>query len=178
MTSSTLGDFLQATVAPTEESVTEEVIVVKEPSIDNFIYKCVEFASYNYQLGTQAHLLHLNIECPSFLAVHKFLKKQYLKHLEDFDHVGELVRSMDYLLPMCQKGLLGACKDFKHLTSYDHKEALVRYVKNLENGGYMAKDLCAMAREVECPDGENIIAEIVNCMFKSAWMLKSTLRDY
>ena len=177
MTSSTLEDLIQAQVAPTEESVREEVIVVKEPSLDNFVFKCVEFGSYNYQLGTQAHLLHLNIECPSFLAIHKYLKKQYLKHLEDFDKVGELVRSMDYLLPMCQKGLLGAFKDFKHLKSYDHRDALVRYVKNLENGGYMAKDLYKMAGEVECHDGENIIAEIINTMFKSAWMLKSTLRD-
>ncbi len=60
--------------------------------------------------------------------------------------------------------------------TYDATESLVRYTKNLENGGYMAKDLYVMARECECPDGENEISKIVNHMFKSAWMMKSTLR--
>jgi hypothetical protein len=41
----------------------------------------------------------------------------------------------------------------------------------------MGKDLVTLAREVECPDGENELAEIVNHMFKSAWMLKATLRN-
>jgi len=58
MASSDLTDLLQAAMAPTEEIVTEEVIVTKEASLDNLVYKLVEFASYNYQLNTQAHLLH------------------------------------------------------------------------------------------------------------------------
>ena len=176
MTTSNLEEIFQAVAAPTEEVVTEEVVIVKEASIDNFIFNLVEFASYNYQLSTQAHMLHLNLESPNFLSLHKFLKKQYHQHLEDFDTIGELVRSMDYLMPMCGKGLLGACKDFKHVKTYDATESLVRYTKNLENGGYMAKDLYVMAREAECPDGENEISQIVNHMFKSAWMIKSTLR--
>ena len=178
MTSSNLQDLFQAaTSAPTEEIVTEEVVIVKEASIDNFIYKLVEFASYNYQLNIQAHMLHLNIEAPFFLAVHKFLKKQYAQHVEDFDTIAELVRSMDYLLPLCQKGLLGACKNFKNVKTYDAVPSLTTYIKNLEDGGYMAKDLVMMAWEVECPDAENELAEIVNHMFKSAWMLKDTLRN-
>ena len=177
MTTSNLEEILQAVAAPTEEAVTEEVVIVKEASIDNFIYKLVEFASYNYQLNIQAHMLHLNLESPNFLALHRFLRKQYHQHLEDFDTLAELVRSMDYLMPMCGKGLLGACKDFKHVKSYDATESLVRYTKNLENGGYMAKDLYVMARECECPVGENELAEIVNHSFKSAWMVKSTLRQ-
>lgn len=176
MTTSNLEEILQAVAAPTQEAVTEEVVIVKEASVDNFIFKLVEFASYNYQLNIQAHMLHLNLEAPNFLALHKFLQKQYKQHIEDFDTTAELVRSMDFLMPMCAKGLLGACKDFKHVKSYDATESLVRYTKNLEDGGYRAKELVAMAREVDCPDGENEMAEIVNHMFKSAWMMKSTLR--
>ena len=82
MTSSNLQDLFQAaTSAPTEEVVTEEVVIVKEASIDNFIYKLVEFASYNYQLNIQAHMLHLNIEAPFFFFVYKFHKKQYDQHV-------------------------------------------------------------------------------------------------
>jgi len=158
--------------------VTEEVIVTKEASLDNLVYKLVEFASYNYQLNTQAHLLHLNIEAPFFLAVHKFLKKQYQQHIDDFDVLAELVRSMDYLLPLCQKGLLCACKNFKNITTYEARPSLTLYIKNLENGGFMGKELIDLAREVGAPDAENEVAEIVGHMFKSAWMLKSTLRNY
>jgi DNA-binding ferritin-like protein (oxidative damage protectant) len=178
MASSDLTDLLQAAMAPTEEIVTEEVIVTKEASLDNLVYKLVEFASYNYQLNTQAHLLHLNIEAPFFLAVHKFLKKQYQQHIDDFDVLAELVRSMDYLLPLCQKGLLCACKNFKNITTYEARPSLTLYIKNLENGGFMGKELIDLAREVGAPDAENEVAEIVGHMFKSAWMLKSTLRNY
>jgi len=178
MASSDLTDLLQAAMAPTEEIVTEEVIVTKEASLDNLVYKLVEFASYNYQLNTQAHLLHLNIEAPFFLAVHKFLKKQYQQHIDDFDVLAELVRSMDFLLPMCQKGLLGAYKGFKNITTYEARPSLTLYIKNLENGGFMGKELVDLAREVGAPDAENEIAEIVGHLFKSAWMLKSTLRNY
>jgi DNA-binding ferritin-like protein len=165
-------------MAPTEEIVTEEVVVTKEASLDNLVYKLVEFASYNYQLNTQAHLLHLNIEAPFFLAVHKFLRKQYQQHIDDFDVLAELVRSMDYLMPLCQKGLLGACKSFKNITTYEARSSLTLYIKNLENGGFMGKELVDLAREVGAPDAENEVAEIVGHMFKAAWMLKSTLRNY
>ena len=178
MASSDLTDLLQAAMAPTEEIVTEEVIVTKEASLDNLVYKLVEFASYNYQLNTQAHLLHLNIEAPFFLAVHKFLRKQYQQHIDDFDVLAELVRSMDYLLPLCQKGLLGACKSFKNITTYEARPSLTLYIKNLENGGFMGKELVDLAREVGAPDAENEVAEIVGHMFKAAWMLKSTLLNY
>ena len=162
--------------APTEEIVKEEVVVVKEASVDNLIYKMVELASYLFHLNIQAHLIHLNLEAPYFLAVHKFLKKQYEQHVEDFDTLAELVRSMDYLMPMCQKGLLGQYKNFKTTKTYEADESLVLYIKNLEDGGFMAKDVYTMAQEIGAPDVENHLAEIVGNLFKGAWMLKSTLR--
>jgi DNA-binding ferritin-like protein len=41
----------------------------------------------------------------------------------------------------------------------------------------LGKAVVEMAKEVEAPDVENFVAEIVNNMFKSAWMLKATLRN-
>jgi DNA-binding ferritin-like protein len=41
----------------------------------------------------------------------------------------------------------------------------------------MGKTIVDMAKEVGAPDVENFAAEIVNNMFKSAWMLKATLRN-
>lgn len=154
----------------------EEVVVKKEASVDNLIYGLVSYASFTYQLNTQAHLIHINIESPIFLSIHEFLKEQYEQHIADFDTISELVRSMDYLLPTCQCGLMDAYKKFKSVKTYDAKESLTIYIKNLELAGYTAKELVDLAREVGAPDVENELATIVNHCFKSAWMLKATLR--
>ena len=177
MTSSTIADIFQsAAQAPTQEVVTEEVIVTKEATPENLVFQMVSFSSYLYQLNIQAHLLHLNVECSNFLAVHEFLKEQYQQHIDDFDTVAELVRSMDYLMPSCQCGLMDAFKKFASVKSYDAKEGLTIYTKNLEAGGMMAKELVDTARETGTPDVENHMADICGKLFKGAWMMKATLR--
>jgi DNA-binding ferritin-like protein len=176
MNSSLTDIFQNASQAPTEEIVKEEIVVTKEATPDNLVYQMVSFSSYLYQLNTQAHLLHLNVECSNFLAVHEFLKEQYEQHIADFDIVAELVRSMDYLMPMCQCGLMDAYKKFPAVKTYDARESLTLYTKNLEAGAMMAKDLVDAARETGAPDVENQAADICGRMFKGAWMLKATLR--
>jgi DNA-binding ferritin-like protein len=176
MNSSLTDIFQSAAQAPTQEVVKEEIIITKEATPENLVFKMVSFASYLYQLNTQAHLLHLNVECSNFLAVHEFLKNQYEQHTADFDTIAELVRSMDYLMPMCQCGLFDAYKKFPAVKTYDAREGLTLYTKNLENGAMMAKEVTDMARETGTPDVENFAAEICGNLFKGAWMLKATLR--
>lgn len=175
-TSSLANIFQSASEAPTKEIVKEEVVITKEATPDNLVYRMVSFASYLYQLNVQAHLLHLNVECSNFLAVHEFLGEQYAQHVTDFDTLAELVRSMDYLMPMCQCGLFDAFKKFPSVKSYDAREGLTLYTKNLEAGAMMAKDLVESAKETGAPDVENYAAEVCGKLFKGAWMLKATLR--
>lgn len=178
MTSSSLSNIFQAALeAPKAEVITEEVVVTKEATVENLIFDMVSFASYLYQLNIQAHLIHLNIETPEFLALHEFLKEQYEQHIADFDTMAELVRSMDFLMPMCQCGLFDAYKKFRTTKTYEAKESLVLYLKNLEHGGMFAKEVVDMAKRVNAPDVENLTAEILGHLFKSAWMLKATLRN-
>lgn len=153
-----------------------EVETKPAASVDDLITQLVSLSSYLNQLYSQAHLIHLNIEGPLFLPVHEFLKEQYDAHITQFDFVAEFVRTMDYLMPMCARGLSSAYKGFKHVKSYDAREMLTVYTKNLEACGMMAKDVGCMAKEVQAPDVENYMAELVGMMFKSAWFLKSTLR--
>lgn len=176
MDSSLAGIFQNAIQAPTREVVKEEILVTKEATPDNLVYRMVSFASYLYQLNTQAHLLHLNIECSNFLSVHEFLKTQYEQHIADFDTISELVRSMDYLMPSCQCGLMDAYKKFPSVKTYDAREGLTIYTKNIEAGAMMAKELTEAARETQAPDVENFSAAICGNLFKGAWMLKSMLR--
>jgi len=158
-------------------AVTEEQEMEPKATADVLINNLVSLGSYVNQLYLQSHLIHLNIEGPLFLPVHEFLKEQYEAHIGQFDSLGELVRSMDYLMPMCAKGVQSACKSFKHVKSYDAREMLTVYAKNLEACGFMAKEVVGVAKEVEAPDIENYLAELVGSMFKSAWFLKATLRD-
>lgn len=178
METSSLADIFQsAAQAPTEEVIREEVVVTKEATPDNLVYQMVSFASYLYQLNIQAHLLHFNVECSNFLSIHKFLGKQYEQHIADFDTIAELVRSMDFLMPMCQCGLFDAYKKFPSVKTHDTRESLITYTKNLEAGAMMAKDLVDAAKETGAPDVENFAAGICGNLFKGAWMMKATLRD-
>ena len=164
--------------APIEGMVViEEQEVQPKATVDELISQLVAVGSYVNQLYTQSHLIHLNIEGPLFLPIHEFLKTQYEAHITQFDTLAEFVRSMDYLMPMCAKGLQGAYKNFKSVKSYDAREMLTTYTKNLEAGGMMAKDLGTTAKEVQAPDVENYAADLVGQMFKAAWFLKATLRD-
>ena len=145
-------------------------------SVQDLISGLVSLSSYLHQLYVQSHLLHLNVEGPLFLPIHEFLKGQYEAHIEQFDQIAEFVRTMDFLMPMCERGLLSAYKGFKHVKSYETREGLTIYLKNLETCGMSSKDLQKIAKEVDAPDVENYLAELVGAMFKASWFLKSTLR--
>ena len=160
---------------PMEEAV-EQAEKTEEVTMDELISSMITLSSYCNHLYTQAHLIHFNIESPIFLAVHKFLKKAYRTHIDQFDTIAELVRTMDYFLPMCDRGLSGAYKGFKHVKSYEARAMLVTYVKNLEDAGMAAKKVAAMADLKDAPDVCNALSEICGQMFKIAWMLKSMLR--
>jgi starvation-inducible DNA-binding protein len=171
------GSFNNAQVPQMEEGqIQEGPEPVEKASVEQLITQLVTLSSYVHQLYTQSHLLHLNVEGPLFLPIHKFLGKQYEAHIDQFDTLAEFIRSMDFLLPMCERGLLGAYKGFKHVKSYETRDGLTVYLKNLETCGFMAKDIQKVAKEVDAPDIENYLAELVGAMFKAAWFLKSTLR--
>ena len=149
----------------------------KENDIGSFIQQLIGLASYVHQLQVQAHLLHLNIEGSNFLGLHKFLGEQYEAHLKQFDKIGEFIRSMDYYLPTCHEGLMAACPEFKHCTSHKSNEMLGVYYKNLENLGMKTKKLEADAGKIRAIDIQNYLSELCGEAFKSAWMIKATLRN-
>ena len=167
---------------PSSELVASEPTVIVQEleetrvTLQDLLLQLVALSSHLHQIYTQSHLIHLNVEGPLFLPIHKFLKKQYFAHVDQFDQVTEFVRTMDTLLPMCEKGLLGAYKGFKHVKSYDMREMLITYLGNLEKIGMQAKEIGEMAREVQAPDVENYMADLVGQMFKASWSIKATLR--
>lgn len=145
--------------------------------IGAFIQQCISLCAQLEELRTQAHLIHLNYEAPNFFGVHAFLKEQYEAHQDQFDKLGEFIRSMDYLMPMCAKGLADNCPEFKHVTSYKANDMLITYYKNLESFAMHCKKVEALAAKAHAIDIQNYIAELAGEIFKAAWMLKATLRN-
>tara|TARA_R100001463_G_scaffold99194_4_gene153650 strand:- start:3577 stop:4185 length:609 start_codon:yes stop_codon:yes gene_type:complete len=145
--------------------------------MDSFIKTLIGMSGYTHELQTQAHLIHFNYEAQNFLAVHEFLKEQYEAHQEQFDKLGEFVRSMDFLLPMCRKGLLEGSAKFEHVKSYEPKSMLMAYFKNLETLASQCKKAQVAARKNKVIDVENYLGELCGDLFKAAWMIKATLRN-
>lgn len=149
----------------------------KNGDVGAFIQQCISLASYLKELETQSHLIHLNYEGSNFLGVHGFLKDQYEAHLEQFDTLSEFIRSMDYLLPMCARGLADAGPGIQHVTSYKGTDMLAVYYKNLEELGMKCKKLEPIAAKVGAIDIQNYMAELTGQAFKAAWFIKATLRS-
>ena len=164
-------------VVPEPQAKPKGPVKSKENDIGSFIQQLIGLASYVHQLQVQAHLMHFNYEAGNFLGVHKFLGKQYEKHQEQFDKIGEFIRSMDYYLPMCHNGLMGASPEFKHSTSYKANEMLGVYYKNLEELGMKTKKIEAISAKVHALDIQNYMAELCGDAFKDAWMVKATMRN-
>ena len=149
----------------------------KEGDVGAFIQQCISLCSYLNELRTQSHLVHLNYEGSNFFGVHAFLKEQYEAHQDQFDKLGEFIRSMDYLMPMCAKGLADSCPEFKDVTSYKANDMLITYYKNLEDFAMRCKKVEALAAKVHAIDIQNYIAELAGEIFKAAWQIKATLRN-
>ena len=149
----------------------------KNGDVGAFIQQLISLAAYVHQLQVQSHLIHLNLEAPYFIGVHGFLKDQYESHLEQFDVIGEFIRSMDYLMPTCMEGLMSSSPQFKHCTSYKPNEMLGVYYKNLEELGMMTKKLEPIAAKIGAIDIQNYMADLCGQAFKAAWQIKATLRN-
>jgi len=142
-----------------------------------FIQQLIALSAYVKELETQSHLIHLNYEGSNFLGVHAFLKDQYEAHVEQFDTLGEFVRSMDYLMPMCGCGLRDMSPPVQEVKSYKGTDMLGVYYKNLEELGMKAKKLEPIAQKVGAIDIANYMADLVSMAFKAAWFAKATLRN-
>ena len=164
-------------VVPEQQAKPKAPAKSKGNDVGGFIQQLISLMAYIHQLQVQSHLLHLNIEGSNFLGLHAFLKDQYEAHLQQFDSIGEFIRSMDYLCPSCMNGLMEASPEFKHCTSYKATEMLSVYYKNLEELGMKAKKLEPLAAKITAIDVQNYMADLCGQAFKAAWFIKASLRN-
>ena len=167
---------LQAVPQPQEKPKAPAKAKTPGNDVGAFIQQCISLCAYIKELETQSHLIHLNIECPDFISVHKFLGDQYETHLEQFDKLAEFIRSMDFYLPKCACELREAAPQMQVVSSYEWKNMLGVYYKNLEELGMKAKKLEPIAQKIGAIDIANFLADLVGQAFKAAWFIKSILR--
>ena len=147
----------------------------KEP-VSRLANELIQLSGFAAQLMLQSHLVHLNFEGGNFFGVHDFTKQQYKKHQKQLDRLGELTRSLDFLMPMCSKGLLGSCKKFEHIKAYEGPAMLITYYENLECFGMCAKNVAKLAAKMDAFDIENYCGEIIEDSFTAAWQIQACLR--
>lgn len=170
-----LGAMGHVPMAP--EGVMTALQGAKDEKKELLLQAMVRLAAFLKELETQAHLIHLNYEGSNFLSIHGFLKEQYELHLQQFDKVAELVRTMDMYMPMCACGLKDAVSPcFENVKSYAGMQQLSAYLNNLEQMAQMAKDAEPMAQCVGAIDVANYMAELVGSAFQGAWFVKASLR--
>ena len=137
----------------------------------------VMLAAYIKELQVQSHLIHLNYEGSNFIPIHEFLKERYEAHVEQFDVIGEHVRAMDFMMPLCGCGLKEALGDcFRAVDSHDGRSMLLTYHQNLCD---LCELVCAiepMAAELKAIDVANYMAELMADTNKAAWFIKASLR--
>lgn len=163
-------------VEPLLSPVALQVAAETTPPTPGLAETLVQCAAFVKELETQSHLIHLNYEGMNFLAVHGFLKDQYEAHLAQFDALGEFVRTMDFLMPMCSCGLKEACCGFEAVTQYEGRHMLMVYHCNLQRLAEMAKELEVLAGCCRAVDVQNYAAELVAAGNQASWFLKATLR--
>jgi DNA-binding ferritin-like protein len=148
-----------------------------DPNLQCLFDCMVSMCSWLSELRTQAHLVHFNYTGSNFISIHEFLKDRYEEHQEQFDMVGELLRSMGGMLPMCSEGLReSACGcDFEHCTSYNGVDMLMSYVKNLEAMGMKAKELEQLAGCTRAIDVQDYATQLVGAAFKASWFIKASI---
>ena len=166
-----LAEALRAPMATSSEEASSS-----GGGVEGLAAALVAMAATAHALSVQSHLAHVNVEGPGFFELHDFLGEQYEKHLEHFDVLAELVRSLDLFVPMCECSLLEAAGPFQHIKSYQCRDMLMTYLKNLEAFGMAAKELEKLAQQECAPDVANYAAELVGAAFKDSWKLKSYLR--
>ena len=159
-----------------QHEMVEAMMPAGQCGVAELASELIKLSSLLKELQTQSHLIHVNYEGMNFLEVHAFLKERYEEHLEQFDLVAELVRTLDHFMPMCACGLKELMPEFQNVESYEGRSMLLAYYANIESMGYMAKELEAMAAQVEAPDVQNHLADLTGSAFKTSWMLKAMLR--
>ena len=147
----------------------------KGGDVGAFIQQLIGLTAYVHQLQVQSHLMHFNYEAPNFTGIHAFLKDQYEAHIDQFDKLGEFIRSMDYLMPMCHDGLMDASPDFKHVKSYKPTEMLTVYYKNLEELGMKTKKLEPIAAKVGAIDIQNYLADLCGDVLMDALFFNASV---
>ena len=169
---------MQQVEAPVKPTGGSALVITEEnskPTVCSVAQQLVSLSSFARELQTQSHLIHFNYEGGNFFSIHRFLKAQYEAHQDQFDKLSEYVRTLNYWMPMCACGLKDALPEFENCTSYDGREMLGTYYRNLEEFGRLLKIVEPSAHASGAIDVAHDLYELCSAIYKASWMVKATI---
>ena len=130
-----------------------------------------------YALMGQTHLCHWNVEGHGFFALHQAFEEQYTELFTAVDEIAERVRALGAYAP----GGLGNLANMSGFSEIDEDAAADKMVKSLHDQHMTlmerAKKVRDAAADAEDKETEDLMIQRIQIHEKTAWMLRSYLRD-
>ncbi|MBA4800589.1 MULTISPECIES: Dps family protein [Euryhalocaulis] len=127
-----------------------------------------------YVLYLKTHAYHWNVTGPRFKTLHEMFEEQYTELWEATDEIAERIRALGFNAPM-------GWEDFAKRTSLKEDngvpsadQMVVNLTKGHETVAKTAKDVVALADELDDVASDDLVAPRVTYHEKTAWMLRAT----
>jgi starvation-inducible DNA-binding protein len=131
----------------------------------------------SYALMSLTHLAHWNVEGHGFFALHTAFQTQYEELFIAIDEIAERIRALDaYAIGGLGKlAQVAEMKEFAApLSQDDYVRALIAANKKLVTDLVVARDIAGEVNDLESQD---LMIGRITLHEKTAWMLKSFLKD-
>jgi starvation-inducible DNA-binding protein len=129
----------------------------------------------NFVTYFRSHVAHVNITGRNFRSDHKLLEGVYTRRQDQIDRIGELLRSLNELMPCDLREVIDLSEiDTGELSgSSDHLLQMV--MEDLEHLRDEYRDLIVTADDQGLDEIANYAQDQVLDLEKSIWMLRATL---
>jgi starvation-inducible DNA-binding protein len=124
----------------------------------------LELLESTFDLYIAATLAHWNVQGPGFFELHKAFRKLYERRQEDLDRIAERVRALGDTIK-----LLGD----EMQPEVDGAKLCRALLDAHEKAAKRTKEACKEAEEAGDVGTSMLLEELVHCLEKDAWMLRS-----
>ncbi len=152
-------------------------IGINEPARAEIAHGLSRFLADTYTLYLKTHGFHWNVTGPMFNTLHTMFETQYNELWLSIDVIAERIRALDAFAP-------GSYSDFAKLTSLKEtsgvpgaKDMIAQLLEGHETVTRTARELFPVAEKGSDEATMDLLTQRIQVHEKTAWMLRSLLRD-
>ncbi len=135
------------------------------------------FLADTYMLYLKTQNFHWNVKGPHFYSLHKMFEEQYLELATAIDELAEQIRALGSYTPASFSQFLNL-SSLKEATSKTSAETMVQeLLKDHETMVSYATTIITKAQKAQDEGTADILIQRQKIHEKTAWMLKSSLKD-